>query len=104
MVQLDDSLIDYLCQLCRIRLTPEERQQMLHELQKILTHVDQLQEVNTDNVKPCDHVMDNMVNVSREDNTNNTLSRETFLDNVPEHTGGMVRVPSILSKSNKETP
>ena len=99
MSHLNEESIKKLTELCRIKCTEEERHSLLGDLEKILIYVDQLQEIDTENVKPCNHVLDEIHNVMREDVVGETLPREIFLNNSPDHTGGMIRVPPVINKS-----
>jgi aspartyl-tRNA(Asn)/glutamyl-tRNA(Gln) amidotransferase subunit C len=102
MSHLNEESIKKLTQLCRIECTPEEQEALLKDLEKILSYVDQLQEIDTENVTPCNHVLADIQNVMREDVVGETLSRKIFLDNSPAHTDGMIRVPPVISKEAKE--
>lgn len=99
MSHLNEESIKKLTQLCRIDCTDEEQEALLKDLESILEYVDQLQEVDTENVKPCNHVLEEIHNVMREDIVGETLPREIFLDNAPDHTNGMIRVPPVISKA-----
>lgn len=99
MAQLDEATIKNLVLLSRIDCSPEEQQALLKDLQGIFTFFDQLDEVDTSDVTPCNHVLEDMHNVLREDVIGETLPREVFLANAPSHTGGMIRVPPVLKSS-----
>lgn len=96
MSQLDQETIEMLTRLSRIECSEEERSSLLEDLSKILTHVEQLDEIDTENVHPCNHVLAEVSNVMRDDTTGKTLPRETFLANAPSHVGGMVKVPPVI--------
>lgn len=95
MAVLDRKLIKNLSMLCRIHCTDEEIEGLLRDLAEIVEYFEQLSEIDTDDVAPCNHVLD-MVNVEREDIPGETIPREVFLANAPEHVGGMVRVPPVI--------
>lgn len=99
MAQLNEETIRNLVQLSRIDCTPEEQQALLKDLQGIFAFFDQLDEVDTANVAPCNHVLEEVANVMREDVVGAVLPRDEFLMNAPSHTGGMVRVPPVLKSS-----
>jgi aspartyl-tRNA(Asn)/glutamyl-tRNA(Gln) amidotransferase subunit C len=99
MAKLDKETIKKLTRLCRIDCTEEEQESLLKDLEKILSYIEQLQEVNTDNVPPCNHVLENMANVTREDVVGDVLNREAFLANAPSHIGGLIRVPPVFKQS-----
>lgn len=99
MSQLDKNTIKSLIQLSRIDCSEEEQEALLKDLKSILKYVELLDEVDTTHVPPCNHVMDNIVNVMREDAIGEILPRETFLANAPSHVGGMIRVPQVIKQS-----
>lgn len=99
MAKLDKETIKKLTRLCRIDCTEEEQDSLLKDLEQILAYIEQLQEVNTDNVPPCNHVLENMANVTREDVVGDVLDREAFLANAPSHIGGLIRVPPVFKQS-----
>lgn len=98
MAQLDQQAIKNLIVLSRIDCTEEEQAKLLQDLKSILAYVEQLNEVNTDNVLPCNHVIKDVANLMREDLTGETMPRETFLANTPSHVGGLVRVPPVMKQ------
>lgn len=99
MADLDRETIKYLSKLSRIDCTEEEQEGLLNDLRKILKYIEQLQEVDTEHVPPCNHVLDDIVNVSREDVVGEILPRDVFIANAPSHIGGMIKVPPVI-KSN----
>ncbi len=87
----------YLKKLCRIDCTPEEEQDILNSLQRILEYMGQLDEVNTEGVRSCNYVIPSMAKKKlREDEEKDLLSRDKFLNNAPDQIGGMVRVPPVM--------
>ncbi|MFI0434503.1 MAG: Asp-tRNA(Asn)/Glu-tRNA(Gln) amidotransferase subunit GatC [Parachlamydiaceae bacterium] len=98
MVKLDKETIQQLTRLCRIDCTQEEQASLLEDLEKILAYIEQLDEVNTENITPCNHILEGMANVMREDVIGEGLDREKFLANAPSHIGGMIRVPLVINK------
>ncbi len=97
MAELTKETIQNLTKLCRIPCSEQEQAAILQDLQKILFYTDQLQEVDTENVAPCDYVLEDMVNVMREDVTGETLPRDLFLANAPAHTRGLIRIPPVMN-------
>jgi len=98
MAQLDHQAIKNLIALSRIDCTEEEQTKLLQDLKSILAYVEQLNEVNTDNVPPCNHVIKDVANMMREDQIGETMPRETFLANAPSHVGGLIRVPPVIKQ------
>ena len=101
MSQFTDKELKELKKLCRIECTPEEEEKLVQNLKKILDHAEQLQEIDTEGVVSCNYVLQDLQNtVMRNDEEGETLSREKFLANAPDHIGGMVRVPPVIKPSN----
>ena len=98
MADIDEQEIQVLSKLCRIRLSPESLKLLAADLGKILNYIEQLRSVDTEGVSPCDHVLEDMVNVERDDVVGTTLSQKEFLDNSPQHVGGMIKVPPIIKQ------
>jgi aspartyl-tRNA(Asn)/glutamyl-tRNA(Gln) amidotransferase subunit C len=96
MSEFNEKEFDHLAKLCRLEFSKEEKQKLGSHLNRILGYVKQLHELDTENVKPCKHVLETMANVMREDIPGDLLNREEFLANVPSHVGGMVRVPPVI--------
>lgn len=99
MAKLDKQTIKNLTKLSRIQCTESEQDDLLQSLQSILQYMEQLNEIDTENVKPTDHVLEGVVNVTREDQTGETLPREVFLANAPSHVGGLIRVPTVIKQN-----
>jgi aspartyl-tRNA(Asn)/glutamyl-tRNA(Gln) amidotransferase subunit C len=100
MAQLNKEMIKYLTRLCKIRCTEQEEKALLTDLGNILAYAEQLQEVDTRNVVPCNHVLEEVFNVTREDIIGETMSRETFLENAPSQVGGLIRVPPVIKQQS----
>ena len=99
MAELDKNAIKTLSQLSRIDCTEEEQEALLEDLKKILKYIEQLNEIDTTHLMPCNHVLDDIANVMREDIVGSTMPREEFLANAPSHVGGMIRVPPVMKTS-----
>ncbi len=96
MAHLDKNMIQYLTGLSRIECTEEEQTNLLKDLENILQYIDLLNEVDTENVAPCNHVLEEVTNVMREDEIGEPLPRKVFLENAPAQIGGMIRVPPVI--------
>lgn len=95
--EFTEETLHYVTGLCRIRCTEEETKDLLGSINKILSHIEHLQEIDTEGFEPVYTVIEKRENVFREDIPARTLSREDFLKNAPEHIGGMIRVPKVFS-------
>lgn len=98
MANLDKKTIKTLTQLSRIDCSENEQDKLLEDLKKILHYVEQLDEIDTTHVPPCNHVLEDMANVMRDDVVGDVMPREVFLANAPSHIGGMIRVPPVIKQ------
>lgn len=99
MAKLTKESIQNLVLLSRIECSEQEQEALLVDLEKILNLFEQLQEIDTEDVAPCNQVLEGMANVMRDDIVCNVMPRELFLANAPSKIGGMVRVPPIMKSS-----
>jgi len=97
MSKNDEVDISHLIQLCRIQFSEEEKKVLKEDLKKILRYMTLLEEVDTSGAAPCIHVNETLINVLREDVRGSPMNREEFLKNAPDHVGGMIKVPPVIS-------
>lgn len=95
MSRISTEEVKHVANLARLAVTEEEAEQMKKELDAIITFAEQLNELDTTNIKPTSHVL-KMVNVLREDRAMEGLSVEEVVKNAPDHQDGYIRVPSIM--------
>ncbi|MBK5230023.1 MAG: Asp-tRNA(Asn)/Glu-tRNA(Gln) amidotransferase subunit GatC, partial [Thermoleophilia bacterium] len=79
--------------LARLRLTEDEQERMLRELDAVLGYIEHIEELNLDGVEPTSHVVD-LVNSLRPDEIRESLTHEQALANAPETADGGFAVPS----------
>lgn len=87
--------VDYVAGLAQLRLDEAAKERLVREMGEILGYMDQLNELNTENVEPMMHAME-LINVFREDEAGESLSRETALAMAPVHDEEYFLVPRIL--------
>ena len=87
--------VERVAQLARLELSPEERERMREQLDRILGYIDKLRQLDTAGVEPTSHAVP-MVNVFREDELRPCLSAEEMLANAPDRSGEFFRVPRII--------
>ena len=92
---LDRATVLKVARLGRLKLAENEVDDYLQKLGQILTYVDQLNEVNTDDVEPMAHAVE-LRNVFREDEVQPSLPRDQALANAPKTDGQYFLVPQII--------
>ncbi len=96
-MKIDKVLISKLEKLSRLELSEQERDGIQKDLNEILSMVEKLNEVNTDNVEPLIHISEEE-HVLREDEIKHQLSREEALKNAPKQKDGYFLVPKVIEK------
>lgn len=95
MSRISKDQVKHVANLARLAITDEDAEKFQKQLENMITYAEQLNELNTDDVKPTSHVLD-MKNVLREDKPGKGLPVEEVLKNAPDHKDGQIRVPAIL--------
>ena len=92
--------IDKIAHLARINLTEEEKAGLNQDLTKILSYVEKLDTLKTDNVDATSHVL-NIENVYREDEVNTIGAAANVLDVLPENRkeGSFFKVPKVIEEN-----
>ena len=86
--------VEHVAKLARLELTEDEKVLYTKQLGDVLKYVDQMNEVDTSNVKPMAQVID-FVNVMREDIPEQKISKEAWMSNAPEEENGFFKVPKL---------
>lgn len=89
--------VEHVARLARLRLPPEEIEQMQAELSRILEYFTMLAEADVSSVPPTAQVTD-LLNVMRDDVVNPSLPREEVLANAPDQQDGMFRVRALFEE------
>lgn len=92
MITIKD--VEHVAKLARLELTEEEKEKFSKQLDAILKHMDQLNEVDTTGVEPMAHAFA-IKNVMREDKIVQEFSRDEMLVNAPDEEDGFFKVPKI---------
>lgn len=93
---IDERMMAHLEMLAGLRLTPEEREQLRADLEKILAHFRKLQEVPTEGVPPFSPLPE-VRNAFRQGGPEPSLSQEEALANAPEKEDGFFSVPPLFA-------
>lgn len=87
--------IKHVAKLSKLSFPDEELAKFTDEFGRIIDMVEQLQEVDTEGVKPTYHG-NQLTNVLREDKAIKRNKTEELLNNAPLAEGGYIQVPAIL--------
>lgn len=87
--------VRYVAKLARLELSPEEVSSTTEHLDRILSYVDKLNELNTDGVAPTTHALA-VSNAFREDEVRSSLAQAEALANCPVQNGEAFVVPKVI--------
>lgn len=93
MITIKD--VEHVALLARLELSAEEKKLYADQLNAILTYVEMLNELDTEDVPPTAHVLP-LQNVFREDRVGGNLPPEEVLANAPEREEQFFKVPKII--------
>lgn len=89
--------VEYIAQLARLRFKDEELENFTHQLNEILNYVEKLNELDTTNVEPLNHPIEN-VNIFRNDELKESVKTENALKNAPDSTDELFKVPKVINQ------
>jgi aspartyl-tRNA(Asn)/glutamyl-tRNA(Gln) amidotransferase subunit C len=87
--------VEYVAELARIKLTPEEVNTFRAQLEIVLQHVERLNQVDVSNVEPMAHSFP-IYNVFRSDEPQESLDRQAALANAPRQAQGLFLVTKVV--------
>ena len=87
--------VNHIAHLSRLEIQEDEVDGYIEKLEKVVDLFNELNSVDTENIKPTYHVLD-LVNVFREDVAQEGMNREEVLKNSKETEAGQVKVPTII--------
>jgi len=97
-MKVNSETIDKIAHLARIEVQEEDKEVLLSDMNKILTFMDKLNEVDTTGIEPLVYMNDEL-NVLREDEIKHEISTEIALENAPKKDGDFFRVAKVINKS-----
>ncbi|WP_298725354.1 Asp-tRNA(Asn)/Glu-tRNA(Gln) amidotransferase subunit GatC [uncultured Ferrovibrio sp.] len=94
-MSLDRTAVAKIAKLARLKMEPERLDAMTSELNRILSFVEELQAVNTENVEPMTSVMPMKLRM-RDDVVTDGGNAEAVLKNAPQRQGDFYTVPKVV--------
>jgi len=99
-LKLTEDEVRYVADLANLRLSEEEVQRMSHDLAEILTHIEQLNELDTSQVEAMAQVLyaEDETATLREDVPHIPLDNREALANAPLSGAGYFKVPKVIER------
>ncbi len=96
-MKIDHSTVDKLAELAKLEFDKEGKDAIVKDLNRILTFVDKLNELDTTNVEPLIYMSDE-VSVLREDEVIEDTTQQEALKNAPKHDSDYFKMPKVKNK------
>ena len=94
-MQVNEELVDRIATLAKLEFSGREKQEIIADLNRIISFVEKLNELDMTGVEPLVYMTDE-VNVLRPDLAKKNISKEDALKNSPEHDSDFFRVPKVI--------
>lgn len=96
-MKISEETVDHIAHLARLKFEGQAKQNIQQDMENILSFMDKLQEVPTENVEPLIFITQE-INRLREDIPVNSISQEEALKNAPKKDSDYFRIPKVLDK------
>ena len=96
-MKITEEQLEYLQQISQIRLMDAEKEAVREDLEELLTYLEKLQEVDTEDVEPITHMADHACSL-RADIPKTKLTKEEALKNAPKTDGKFFLAPKTIKK------
>lgn len=94
-MKISEETIEKMAHLSRLELSETEKESMKNDLTNIVTWMEQLNEVDTSGVEPLTHMSEEL-NIFRDDEAKNNISRVDALVNSPANDDLYFSVPKVI--------
>jgi len=95
MTKIDKELVDKIAHLARLEFENEAKDEIMNDMNNMLSFVEKLNEIDTTGVEPLTH-MSAELNHLREDKVTSHLEKQSALKNAPSADQNFFRVPRII--------
>jgi aspartyl-tRNA(Asn)/glutamyl-tRNA(Gln) amidotransferase subunit C len=97
--KIDIKTVDEVAHLARLEFNDSAKAEILNDMNRMLSFVDKLSELNTENVEPLIY-MTNEKNILREDVPEITLTQKEALKNAPKKDSDYFKAPKVIDQNN----
>lgn len=87
--------VEHIAELARLKFNDSELESFTHDMNEILSYVEKLNELDTENVEPLSHPVEG-VNAFREDKIKESIPHEEALKNAPDKDEEFFKVPKVI--------
>ena len=93
--KIDITPVNEIAHLARLEFGEEAKSEILNDINRMLSFIGKLNELDTDNVEPLIY-MTNERNVLRKDEAKHTITQKEALKNAPKKDSDYFRAPKVI--------
>jgi aspartyl-tRNA(Asn)/glutamyl-tRNA(Gln) amidotransferase subunit C len=97
--KIDIKIVDEVAHLARLEFNDSAKGEILNDMNRMLSFVDKLSELNTENIEPLIY-MTNEKNILREDVSEITLTQKEALKNAPKKDSDYFKAPKVIDQNS----
>ena len=95
-MQIDKNLLDKLCDLAGLKITPEEEKTLQTHLTEVLSHFQKISAVNTEGTAPLFNPLEKRALPLREDILQDFENKEACLNQTAHRSGRLFKTVSVI--------
>lgn len=95
-MSVDIEIVRKIARLARLKISPEQEQSAMKDMNNILAFVGQLDKLDVSGVEPLANVNDGCLGWREEDTITDGYMAEDILANAPERTADFFTVPKVV--------
>lgn len=96
-MNIDKKIVDEVAHLARLEFDEKSKEEIIGDMNRMLSFVDKLNELDTTNVEPLIYMTDE-VNVMRDDESVVTITQEEALKNAPKRDSDYYKAPKVIEQ------
>jgi aspartyl-tRNA(Asn)/glutamyl-tRNA(Gln) amidotransferase subunit C len=96
-MKIDSKTVDKLAELAKLEFDESSKEEIIKDLNRIVTFVEKLNELDTSSVEPLVYLTED-TNVMRDDVVKQDITQEEALKNAPKRDSDYIKVPKVIDK------
>ena len=96
-MKIDSKTVDKLADLAKLEFDDASKQEIIKDLNRIVTFIEKLNELDTSSVEPLIYLTDE-TNVMREDEVKQEINQKDALKNAPKKDSDYIKAPKVIDK------
>ncbi|HXB13153.1 MAG TPA: Asp-tRNA(Asn)/Glu-tRNA(Gln) amidotransferase subunit GatC [Bacteroidia bacterium] len=94
---IDSKTVDKLADLAKLEFDDASKQEIIKDLNRIVTFIEKLNELDTSSVEPLIYLTDE-TNIMRDDVVKQEITQQEALKNAPKKDSDYIKAPKVIDK------